>query len=114
MTKVSSLSCFPTFGDKSPKIFSESFGRYGEKIKNCGFLYTCVTRFAIEKALQPMIAGVGLVGNMVNIIVFCRIDKKLTFNNSLIALAVVQILFLLDGNSQNDFWQIFVLPKCKF
>ena len=56
-----------------------------------------IARVALEEALQPMIAGVGLLGNLVTIIVLSKPEMKTTFNHSLIALAALEIFFLLNG-----------------
>ena len=52
-------------------------------------------RFILEEVSIPVVGSVGLVGNLAAIVVLSHPDMKNTFNQSLITLAVFEILFLI-------------------
>ena len=52
-------------------------------------------RFILEEVSIPVVGSVGLVGNLAAIVVHSHPDMKNTFNQSLITLAVFEILFLV-------------------
>ena len=50
----------------------------------------------LEETMIPLVGTLGLIGNLVSILVLRRPDMKSTFNQSLIMLAVVDILILIN------------------
>ena len=52
-------------------------------------------KFIVVKLSVPLVGSVGLLGNLAAIVVLSHPDMKSTFNQSLIALAVFEIIFLV-------------------
>ena len=53
------------------------------------------TKFILEELSIPLVGVAGLIGNLAVIVVLSHPDMKSTFNQSLISLAVFEILFLI-------------------
>ena len=53
-----------------------------------------VTTKYMDKLVLPLVGVIGLTGNVVAIVFICRRNKSSTFHQSLLTLAVIDILFL--------------------
>ena len=51
--------------------------------------------YLLEEVSIPLVGSVGLLGNLAAIVVLSHPEMKSTFNQSLIALAVFEIIFLV-------------------
>ena len=56
-------------------------------------------KFIMEEVSIPLVGSVGLLGILAAIVVLSHPDMKSTFHQSLITLAVFEILFLLSGHA---------------
>ena len=52
------------------------------------------TKLYLEQIILPLIGAIGLVGNITAIIIICNKNRRNTFHQSLVNLAIIDILFL--------------------
>ena len=64
---------------------------------NCSCLSSTVvdmTTFYMDRVTLPMVGVVGLVGNIAAIVIISRKERRSTFHQSLITLAIIDLLFV--------------------
>ena len=67
------------------------------------------TNLYIERVTLPSIGAIGFIGNIVAIVIICKRYRKSTFHQSLLNLAVIDILFVSIVISD-----VFCFQKCDF
>ena len=67
------------------------------------------TNLYIERVTLPVVGAIGFVGNIIAIVIICKRNRRSTFHQSLLNLAVIDILFV--GIVISD---VFCFQKCDF